>query len=545
MARPRKSRVRTRTLKDGSITFWAMPTVAVGDRRNIILGSSRDGMDENAAEETLKRLEAQVVLGQWDDPRPLEGVGGDTLFHEFASECCADKRLELSDNGADYIEWALRLHLLPFFAPHRLNEIDVELIARYMKDKLRQRDALAKRIAAGERIVDSRGQSIKPLSNSSINKTLEVLKSLLNIAFERGWIPRNPAAAKSLRLVSRGRRQTWLMPDHVIDLIDAAERIDRRNKPETRERATRVQALRAKGKTVAAAARAVGVCESTAIYLSGVNLAERERSIRRAIVATLVLSGLRVSELCALCWRDIDFVNRKICAPGTKTDAAQREIKIVDFLLAELERWRADAPSTNPDDLVFPSTTGKRRTKGNLIKDVLSPAVREANRIRALQDLPHIGGQITPHTMRRTFVGLMLSHGVSIPSVQYQAGHEDARTTLQIYAQVGRMDFEPTRKQLTRLCAYTTAGAKTPRAASPPVRPRRGPRRAQAAPDPAGGESRRAARGDARPARQPRDPSRASSGAATVTFSTTGLYPSVWGSPSAVRDPSTSGPVSA
>jgi integrase len=169
----------------------------------------------------------------------------------------------------------------------------------------------------------------------------------------------------------------------------------------------------------------LGLKVSTATYYSKLVIAEREPSIRRAIIATLVLSGLRASELCALEWRHIDLLNRQITVPGTKSDAADRVVKIVDFLLDELQRWKLDAPSTDPDDLVFPTASGRQRTKDNLRSNVVPPAVREANRARALDDLAPLPQRTSPHVLRRTFVKLMLAYGNPTKSVQVEAGHAD------------------------------------------------------------------------------------------------------------------------
>jgi integrase len=226
------------------------------------------------------------------------------------------------------------------------------------------------------------------------------------------------------------------MPDQALDMIDAAERIDRKHRAQTREKARRVQHLvRHAGFTLVDAAAELGVKVSTATYYSKLVIAEREPSMRRAIVATLLLSGLRASELCALRWRDIDLVNRRITVRGTKSDAADRVVKIVDYLLFELERWKFDAPSTDPDDFVFPTTSGCQRTKDNLLTNVVRPAVREANRVRRLHDLTPLPQRTAPHVLRRTFVKLMLAHGNPPKSVQVEAGHADSRTTLDIYAE--------------------------------------------------------------------------------------------------------------
>ncbi len=134
----------------------------------------------------------------------------------------------------------------------------------------------------------------------------------------------------------------------------------------------------------------------TVTHYAGLRLASPQPSIRRAIIATLALAGLRASELCELRWRDIDFTNRQINVRGTKSDAAQRSVKIVDFLRDELLRWKRAAPATGPNDLIFPSATGKKRTKDNIRTRVVLAALHEANRVRQLPDLPVIHEGISP-----------------------------------------------------------------------------------------------------------------------------------------------------
>ena len=50
------------------------------------------------------------------------------------------------------------------------------------------------------------------------------------------------------------------------------------------------------------------------------------------------------------------------------------------------------------------------------------------------QALPPIGVAVTPHTLRRTYISLMLAAGAEVPYVQAQVGHADAKVTLEIYA---------------------------------------------------------------------------------------------------------------
>jgi integrase len=454
MSRPRGSAVQSRALGDGTVRYFAKVTLGSGDRRTVTLGSSREGMDAAGARVALQRVQAQILLGQWEQPAE-QSAPERVRFASFAGEWCMAKRQAISPRGADYNDWALRCHLLPFFGSYPLAEIDVALVDRYVRAKLAEREELTARLAAGERLTDNGSRPLRPLANSTINKTLDVLSGILATAYDHRLIGANPALGRARRLRARKPRRTWLMPDQVIDIIDAAERIDRTNRPQTRERATRLQELRARGLTLTQAASQLGVAPSMASYLASLTLTEREPSIRRAIIATLALGGLRASELCALCWRDIDLANRRIVLAGTKSAAAQRPVRIVDFLLAELVRWRDDAPSSGPDLLVFPSPTGARRTKDTLRKDVVAPALREANRVRRLNRAVPLEDSVTPHTFRRTFVALMLASGQDIKSVQRQAGHEDALTTLNIYGQVIDTEFAQAARQLERLCAYT------------------------------------------------------------------------------------------
>jgi integrase len=443
-------------LADGSICFWTKLTVGVGDRRHVTLGYSREGMDQSTASEELKRQHALVTLGQWEEARSAEPTSDEILFHVFASEWFARKRRELEPNGrADY-EWRLSSHLLPFFETYRLREIDERLVDRYREAKLAEREEITARQQHGSPLRDGRGQKIRPLSNRSINMTLELLSSILAVAAEYKLIASNPARGKKRRLKEATPNRTWLMPDQVLDLIAAAERIDRVNKPATIERARQIQAImRERDLSARQAAGELGLAWSTTKRLASLDLDEQEKSVRRAIIVALALTGLRASELCALRWRDVDFTNRRIKVPGTKTDAARRYVKMRDLLREELLRWKLDAPSTEGDDLIFPTATGAARDRGNLEKRVLAPAVREADRDRSLRDLPPLPAQLTPHSLRRTFISMLLAHRVPLPTVQREVGHKDARTTLEIYAQVMDTDFEPTGDQLTRLCAYS------------------------------------------------------------------------------------------
>lgn len=86
--------------------------------------------------------------------------------------------------------------------------------------------------------------------------------------------------------------------------------------------------------------------------------------------------------------------------------------------------------------------------------------MREASRDRQNPALLPLSSGLTPHSLRRTFISLLLAYGKPVPYVQRQAGHKDARTTLNIYAQVIDTDFGA-RERLEWLCAYTPQDGDT------------------------------------------------------------------------------------
>jgi integrase len=87
---------------------------------------------------------------------------------------------------------------------------------------------------------------------------------------------------------------------------------------------------------------------------------------------------------------------------------------------------------------VFPTRTGAARTKDSLNRSVIRPVVRAANALRAERGFPPPPAAVTAHTFRRTFVTLMLEAGAPLTYVQDQVGHEDTKTTQEIYARVLR-----------------------------------------------------------------------------------------------------------
>jgi len=173
---------------------------------------------------------------------------------------------------------------------------------------------------------------------------------------------------------------------------------------------------------------------------------------RRAVIVTLGLAGLRVSELCDRDNQDIDLTKARIRVGEAKTLAGVRFVDIRPRLLEELRAYRAARPGSAMDDAAFPTRTGSRRDRNNVCTRVIEPAVRRANVVRAERTQAPIVAHVTPRTLRRTYITFMVAAGFDVPYVQDQVGHADPTTTLAVYARViRRADRDALRAELREL----------------------------------------------------------------------------------------------
>ena len=153
------------------------------------------------------------------------------------------------------------------------------------------------------------------------------------------------------------------------------------------------------------------------------------------MIAVMAKSGLRVSEMCRLRWRDVDIHHERLVVEDAKTDAGNREVDLSLDVMEELMTWRADRQAVEADGFVFPTASGRARDKENISRRVLVPVIKRTNELRTQRGLPPLP-KVTPHALRRTYISLMIEAGAPLPYVMSQVGHVDSRTTLEIYAQV-------------------------------------------------------------------------------------------------------------
>jgi integrase len=162
-------------------------------------------------------------------------------------------------------------------------------------------------------------------------------------------------------------------------------------------------------------------------------LAPRERTLALLDAAT----GLRVSELLALRWDDIDFQNLEIRVTEAiwhqvlgvcKTEGSARPVPMDSYMAEDLLRWRKLCPYPMDSDWVFASPTMQGKQPywpDNLMKRYIKPAARQLG----------INKNIGWHTFRHSFGTILKANGEDVKTVQELLRHANSRITLDVYTQ--------------------------------------------------------------------------------------------------------------
>ncbi len=217
------------------------------------------------------------------------------------------------------------------------------------------------RVSLGD--VQAFADSLTGLAQSSKAQTLAAIKSLLAFAHKIGYIPFNVGAALQLPKAKNTLAERILQESEVHSMI----------------------AL--------------------------------EPSLRnRLILKTLYYGGFRVSELCGLCWRDLQARGEEgqmtVLGKGEKT----RAVLLPSSLWSELQELRCEACD---DDPVFRS-----RLKSHGLDQSQILRIARAASVRAGTDK-----KVSPHWLRHAHASHSLDRGAPIHLVQATLGHASVATT--------------------------------------------------------------------------------------------------------------------
>lgn len=171
----------------------------------------------------------------------------------------------------------------------------------------------------------------------------------------------------------------------------------------------------------------------------------------RTLFYCLATTGLRIGELLALRWQDIDFDESKLVITHNlwrgqlvtpKTEAGKRSLFLPDPLVEAL-RWHKEASEFGEgSDHVFCRPDGKPLDPDELRENVLCPAMDRAGINRG--DRTH-----GFHIFRHTAATIIADRTGKMKLAQEQLGHAQMSTTANIYVHPNSEELEEAAKALT------------------------------------------------------------------------------------------------
>src|SRR5262249_34968352 len=149
-----------------------------------------------------------------------------------------------------------------------------------------------------------------------------------------------------------------------------------------------------------------------------------------------VCLGLRVSELLALRWEDVDWIDSSLnvergivnqYVDSVKTEESRKQMSLDPRLLLVLSGWRQLSQFRDASDWVFPSPVKLGRLPYSYTG--YWRALREAAIAAEL-------GRLGTHTFRHTYRSWLDAVGTALTVQQKLMRHTDIQTTLNIYGDV-------------------------------------------------------------------------------------------------------------
>lgn len=171
-----------------------------------------------------------------------------------------------------------------------------------------------------------------------------------------------------------------------------------------------------------------------------------------AMFITLAYTGMRIGELCALTWKDIDFIEHTISITKTtynptnrsmeyellppKTKKSIRTIEVDEIVLTALKKYKAEQ---NLEKMRFKNSWHE---KYDFIFTAAThpgyPTIQKAVQLRMdrIMKLAGIATHFTPHSFRHTHTSLLAEADIPLHEIMDRLGHADDETTRNVYLHV-------------------------------------------------------------------------------------------------------------
>lgn len=135
----------------------------------------------------------------------------------------------------------------------------------------------------------------------------------------------------------------------------------------------------------------------------------------RAIIETLLATGMRVSEMTGLEIPDINFTNKSIHIRNGK-GAKERTVYMNDLACTHLQAY---LESRKIDDIHVFLNQGKTKLNAGGVRHILKELAKRA-KVK----------NVHPHRFRRTFATTLANRGMDIQEIKKLLGHSDINTTM-------------------------------------------------------------------------------------------------------------------
>lgn len=361
-----------RTDRAGRVVFYGKWRDTVGRQVMRKVGVKR----QNGAKDGLTKREAEAALRRLIDSTTATANVAERVTVEEACEryviFLRDVKRRKPTTIGDY-SYMVSRHIAPFFRGRAIPSVTAADVEQYVKAKLAPADADRAARRKSER-----------LTAKTLNNHLNFLHGVFEFATNerRKWATSNPVRA--------------------IDRPESASQSDE--------------------------LRFLSVAEVEALIRAVPN--DELGAVDRVLYLTAAMTGLRQGELCALRWRDVDWVAQTIRvrlnftrgAEGTPKSGKGRAVPMAPRVAGELERhFRAQGWSNDDeaaDRLVFAHPLTGSFYDASKMRKRFDRALKVA-KVR----------RIVFHELRHTFGTTCAAHGVPPRTLQEWMGHADLKTT--------------------------------------------------------------------------------------------------------------------
>jgi integrase len=419
------------------------------------LGGEWEGWDEERAAQEQSFLMEKVNRGEWSPPPRRSGSPSAEpvpTFQVEASQWLHRHKLRAGDpegrpKTIRDLEWRLSV-VMDKFGRVPIDAIDFALADELVMELCEERSAIERAAAEGKplkrtvRIAGGRSYEMRrrSISNGSMRRALDTAERVLRDAKRRGVLRGDVPSLKAAAPKADRPRRSFLEAEQIAAVLSAADLVEAERRGLTWEG---VELIRGSGRSARSLARELGVSDTLIrkvrrgeLWNGRAEPRNRNDVPRRVIVETLILAGPRISELCGLDGPhvDLDAGRLRILRSATKTDAGERSIPLVPALEERLGDQARRYPGA-PGQPAFPTRDGTRQHPDNIRSRILAPIRARANEVLEADGRLPIG-QMTPHSLRRTFASILAVCDVPPRRAMYLMGHTDPSLTLAVYQQV-------------------------------------------------------------------------------------------------------------